>query len=68
LLNIKATDVAELDRKIEEVREWRRFHHDRRQTIEAAACAIRECALLEARAAVLGRIEPGYEFRVCLKS
>lgn len=32
--------------------------------IEAAACAIREMALLEARRAIVGRVEPGYELRI----
>lgn len=34
--------------------------------IEALACAIREKALLDARAAVVGHIEPGFAFRSIL--
>ena len=64
--------MSDLDRLIAEARQDRRFFSDRfRQngnhghSIEALACAIRERALLEARAAVVGRVEAGYEFHVC---
>lgn len=59
--------MAELNRMINEVREWRAFHRARYNagvkgaSIEAAACAIRETALLDARAAVLAEsagVEP----------
>lgn len=60
--------MQKLDALIEAVRADRAFFHLRyRETnnhghaIEASACAIRERALLEARAAVLGRIDPGFE-------
>lgn len=51
--------MAEIERMIAEVREWRLFHRDNFQrgvkgaSIEAAACAIRERALLDAKRAVL---------------
>ena len=61
--NTEHERMSDLDRMISEVREWRRYHLVRKARIEAAACAIRECALLQARAAVLGRVEPGFEFR-----
>lgn len=59
--------MAELDRMIAETRQWRVEHHNERRCIEAAACAIREKALLDARRAILGRIDRGYEFRSVLK-
>lgn len=51
--------MAELNRLIAETREWREFHAERYRRgvkgacIEAAACAIREQALKDARQAVL---------------
>lgn len=51
--------MAALNRMIAETREWRDFHVRRREegvkgaSIEAAACAIRERALLDAKAAIL---------------
>jgi hypothetical protein len=50
--------MAELDRLIVEVRQLREFHREqyrngvRGACIEAAACAIRERALLDAKAAM----------------
>jgi hypothetical protein len=50
--------MAELERMIAEVREWREFHAEqyrrgvRGASIEAAACAIRETALLDAKQAL----------------
>lgn len=66
--------IARLDRLIADVRADRADFrgraqgcagtHDKRGfEIEAAACAIREKALLDARKAVLGRVDPGFEFR-----
>jgi hypothetical protein len=51
--------MAELERLIAEVHEWRVFHREKYQRgvkgaqIDAAACAIREIALKDARAAIL---------------
>lgn len=51
--------MAELDRMIAETHEWRVFHREqyrrgvRGASIEAAACAIREKALKDAKQAVL---------------
>ncbi len=60
--------MVELDALIEATRAdraffHRRFHetHNHGHAIEASACAIRERALLEARAAVVGRVDPGFE-------
>jgi hypothetical protein len=56
--------MAELDRLIIEVREWREFHSEQYRRgvkgagIEAAACAIREAALLDAKKAVLAERNP----------
>lgn len=50
--------MAEIERMLAEVREWRAFHADqyrrgvRGASIEAAACAIRERALLDAQKAI----------------
>lgn len=66
--------IARLDRLIAEVRADRAefrdraarcagTHDKRGYEIEAAACAIREKALLDARRSVLGRVDPGFEFR-----
>jgi hypothetical protein len=50
--------MAELERMISEVREWRLFHRAQFQRgvrgacIEASACAIRERALLDAKNAI----------------
>jgi hypothetical protein len=50
--------MAELERMIAEVREWRAFHREQARhgvegaRIEAAACAIRERALMDALAAI----------------
>jgi hypothetical protein len=50
--------MAELNRMIAEAHEWRLFHRARFQSgvkgacIEAAACAIREKALRDAKAAI----------------
>lgn len=59
--------MAELDRMIADTRNWRVEHHNARRRIEAAACAIREKALLDARAAILGRVEATYRFRSVMK-
>ena len=51
--------MAELERMIAETHEWREFHAAqyrrgvRGAQIEAAACAIREKALLDAKRAIL---------------
>lgn len=51
--------MAEIDALIAETHRWRVFHREQYRRgvkgaqIEAAACAIREKALLDARAAVL---------------
>lgn len=51
--------MAELDRMIAEVNEWRKFHAAQYRSgvkgaqIEAAACAIREIALRDAKRVVL---------------
>lgn len=51
--------MAELDRMIAETKEWRAFHMSqhskgvRGASIEAAACTIREQALLDAKRAIL---------------
>ena len=51
--------MAKLEAMILQVRAWRQFHAAQRRRgvrgaeIEAAACAIREQALLDARAAIL---------------
>ena len=51
--------MAELDRMIAETQRWRTFHAEQRLRgvkgagIEAAACAIRETALLDAKRAIL---------------
>lgn len=51
--------MAELNRMIVEVHEWRLFHREqfrsgvRGACIEAAACAIREAALKDAKRAIL---------------
>lgn len=55
--------MADLERMIVEVRQWRRIHKAARHLIDASACGIREKALLDARAAFIGRVEPGYEFK-----
>lgn len=57
--------MAELNRMIAETREWREFHADQYRrgvkgaTIEAAACAIREQALRDAKRAILTEALPG---------
>lgn len=51
--------MAEIERMIAEAHEWRLFHREqyrrgvRGAQIEAAACAIREKALLDAKQAIL---------------
>lgn len=51
--------VAELNRMIDETHEWRMFHSEQYRSgvkgaqIEAAACAIRETALRDAKRAIL---------------
>lgn len=66
--------MAELDRMIAEVRAQRLEYRARGRglagifdkrglEIDAAACAIREKALLDARRAIVGRTDPGFEFR-----
>lgn len=51
--------MVELDRMISETHEWRVFHREqyrngvRGASIEAAACAIREIALRDAKTAIL---------------
>jgi hypothetical protein len=45
--------MKELERMIDEVKGWRLFHRERRNFIEAAACDIREVALIQARDAIL---------------
>lgn len=56
--------MAEIDRLIAEVHEWRLFHREqyrrgvRGAEIEAAACAIREVALRDAKRAVLAEAHP----------
>lgn len=55
--------MAELERMIAQVHEWRIFHREqyrrgvRGAQIESAACAIREIALKDARRAVLAERE-----------
>lgn len=67
-----------LDDEIAKVRAERREAHDRARRIagthdrrgleiDAGALSIRERALLDARALVLGEVQPGYEFEVMLK-
>jgi len=55
--------MAKLDQMIAECRAERRLHHDARRYIDAAASAIRERALLDARAAIVSKVENGYTFR-----
>ena len=54
--------MTALDLLIAEARSWRREHHFAKRRVEAAAAALREKALLDARAAILGRIEPQAAF------
>ncbi len=55
--------MAELDRMIVETRRWRALHRaafiagSKGRCIDAAACAIREIALLDARRAVMADLE-----------
>lgn len=55
----KVAIMAEIDRMIAETHEWRQFHAEqyrrgvRGAQIEAAACAIREAALRDAKRAIL---------------
>ncbi len=55
--------MAEIERMIFEARDWRREHFANRRMIEAAACAIREKALCDAREAIAGRAEAPFLFR-----
>lgn len=54
--------MAELDRMIAEVHAWRMFHREqyargvKGACIEAAACAIREQALRDAKRAITGGV------------
>lgn len=50
--------MAELDAKIVEARQWRRMNHVAKRFIEAAAAAIRERALLEAKIAIMATVGP----------
>lgn len=45
--------MKDLERMIEETRDWRLFHRGEKNWIEAAACDIRETALRQARDAIL---------------
>jgi hypothetical protein len=45
--------MVEIERMIAEAQEWRLWHRARRSFIEAAACDIRETALIQARDAIL---------------
>jgi len=58
--------MSDLERMIAEARQWRRFYRDRSAGIEAAAAAIREKALCDARAAIVGRTDPEFTFRPVL--
>lgn len=57
--------MAELERMIAEVCEWRLFHREQYQrgvrgaSVEAAACAIREIALRDAKQAILAERRHG---------
>ena len=64
--------MEKLDLLIRATREDRRWFHDKSRTnrgykVDALACAIRERALLDAREAIVGKVEVGYDFRNCLK-
>lgn len=57
--------MAEIDKMIAEVREWRLFHREqfkrgvKGSSVESAACAIREIALQDAKRAVLKELLGG---------
>lgn len=55
--------MPKLESMILETRDWRIMHARERRRIEAAACAIREKALCDAREAIVGRAEPPFVFR-----
>lgn len=62
--------LAQLDQLIAATRADRKHWHDRfakngnhGHSIEACAAAVREKALLDAREAIVGSVEPGFEFR-----
>ncbi len=63
--------MAELERMILEARGWRRQYRAmvprHKYQIEACCCAIREKALCDARAAIVGRAEPPFVFRPVLE-
>lgn len=56
-------NIENLDRLIRMTRADRIFHRAHKNQIEASACAIREKALCEARAVVIGKVDPEFRFR-----
>jgi len=59
--------MDKLDEMIAETRNWRLYHRTHRNVVDASACAIREKALLDARAAIKESIESSYDFQPIIK-
>lgn len=58
----KSPGLEGLDKLINQTRKDRGFHAAHRRMIDASACSIREKALLDARAVMVGKVEKDFKF------